>query len=263
MTIPEGVTSIGHAAFEDCELLTAISIPSSVTSVSHQAFDGCVSLVDVYIKDVAAWCSIDFDTHYWNNPLHYGGNMYLNNELVTELVIPEGVKVINNLAFYGLESITKIVMPKTLKSIGENTFYGCKNLKSLEIPNNVTSIGEGAFRDCESLESVTIGDGLEFIPEYAFLGCKLSSNLVIGKGVKKIDAQAFSGTIITKCYSYATTPPTLLTEKAYNPYYGDFYIDAFFNSSCKDAILYVPARCGSAYKTSAWGKYFKNIVEMD
>lgn len=262
ITIPEGVTSIGYAAFEDCELLTAISIPSSVTSVSHQAFDGCGSLVDVYIKDVAAWCSIDFDTHSWNNPLHYGANMYLNNELVTELVIPEGVKAINNLAFYRLESITKIVMPNTLKSIGEEAFYGCKNLKSLEIPNNVTSIGELAFCACDSLESLTIGDGIELIPRSAFSGFDLLSKLVIGKGVKKIDVQAFSGTI-TQCYSYATTPPTLLTEKAYNPYYGDFYIDAFYYSSFKDAILYVPARCGSAYKTSRWGKYFTNIVEMD
>ena len=262
ITIPEGVTSIGHAAFEDCELLTAISIPSSVTSVSHQAFDGCVSLVDVYIKDVAAWCSIDFDTHSWNNPLHCGANMYLNNELVTELVIPEGVKAINNLAFYGLESITQIVMPKTLESIGESAFYGCKNLKSLEIPNNVTSIGESAFCGCDSLESVTIGDGLELIPRSAFSGFDLLSKLVIGKGVKKIDVQAFSGTI-TQCYSYATTPPTLLTEKGYNPYFGNFYIDAFYYSSFKDAILYVPARCGSAYKTSRWGKYFTNIVEMD
>ena len=262
ITIPEGVTSIGLAAFEDCELLTAISIPSSVTSVSHQAFDGCRSLVDVYIKDVAAWCSIDFDTHSWNNPLHYGANMYLNNELVTELVIPEGVKAINNLAFYRLESITKIVMPNTLESIGEEAFYGCKNLKSLEIPNNVTSIGELAFCACDSLESLTIGDGIELIPRSAFSGFDLLSKLVIGKGVKKIDVQAFSGTI-TQCYSYATTPPTLLTEKAYNPYFGDFYIDAFYYSSFKDAILYVPARCGSAYKTSRWGKYFTNIVEMD
>ena len=57
-----------------------------------------IRLKGVYITDIAAWCNIMFGDYY-DNPLRYAHNLYLNNELVTELVIPDGVTSIGKEAF--------------------------------------------------------------------------------------------------------------------------------------------------------------------
>lgn len=258
--IPEGVISIGSGAFDNCGALTFVSIPASVSSIIN-AFEGCPSLEDVYITDIAAWCDIDFGNMYSYTP-HFGAKMYLNNKLITELIIPEGVTEIKNLAFCGLESITKVIISNSVASIGEDAFSNCRELKSVEISNSVASMGEGAFSGCESLTSVAIGDGLSLIPRYAFSGCILSK-VILGKGIKEIEESAFgSAQQIIEWYCYATTPPNLVTKGYNNPFGGTIYVDAFHNASFKDSKLYVPERCGSAYKTSKWSR-FKNIIEMD
>ncbi|MBQ2784706.1 MAG: leucine-rich repeat domain-containing protein [Alistipes sp.] len=46
-SIPNGVTSIGDYAFENCSHLTNITIPESVTSIGYQAFKYCSSLTSI------------------------------------------------------------------------------------------------------------------------------------------------------------------------------------------------------------------------
>ena len=49
-SIPNGVTSIGSAAFEYCASLTSVTIPNSVTSIGDGAFMNCTSLTGVYFQ---------------------------------------------------------------------------------------------------------------------------------------------------------------------------------------------------------------------
>lgn len=49
--IPQGITSIGNAAFSDCSSLTSVTIPDSVTSIGDYAFSTCNSLTSVTIPD--------------------------------------------------------------------------------------------------------------------------------------------------------------------------------------------------------------------
>ena len=130
VTIGNGVTSIGEDAFYNCDSLTSVTIPNSVTLIGDDAFYKCTSLTSVYITDIAAWCNISFSGGV-SNPLCYAGNLYLNNELVTDLIIPNSVT-----------------------SIGKYAFYRCTSLESVTIPDSVTSIGNCAFIDCTSLEVV-------------------------------------------------------------------------------------------------------------
>jgi len=45
--IPNGVTSIGASAFQNCIALSSVSIPSSVISIGASAFSGCSSLLSI------------------------------------------------------------------------------------------------------------------------------------------------------------------------------------------------------------------------
>ena len=149
ITIPDSVTSIGEHAFYDCDSLTSITIPNSVTSIERWAFKGCSGLEGVYITDIVAWCAINFGGAF-SNPLGYAHNLYLNGQLVTELVIPDNVTSIGDYAFQGCSSLTRVTFGDNSKltSIGEYAFNGCEVLTSIKIPDSVTSIGNYAFRGC-------------------------------------------------------------------------------------------------------------------
>ena len=134
VVLPETVTSIDTDAFWCCYNLESIYIPSSVTYMGTTAFANCTGLSNVYIEDIDAWCNISFGGSS-ANPLHYAKNLYLNGELITELVIPDSVT-----------------------TIGDNAFSSCSSLTSVTIPDSVTTIGNSAFHGCSSLTSVIFED---------------------------------------------------------------------------------------------------------
>ena len=155
VTIANGVASIGQYAFESCSGLTNITIPGSITSIGEYAFVDCSSIENVYINNLAAWCNIDFENAY-SNPLYNPVNLYLNGELVTDLVIPDGVENIKDNAFFGFSNLTGVTIPNSVTSIGNYVFKRCSSLTNVAIGNSVTNIGDGAFEDCSGLASVYV-----------------------------------------------------------------------------------------------------------
>ena len=214
ITIPEGVTSIGDYAFYDCSSLTSITIPESVTSIGYDTFLRCTNLERVDISNLSAWCKISFEV--CGNPLCNGANLYVNDELVTDIVIPsdivslndylflcctsirsvvipEGVTSIGNYAFSDCSSLTNITIPDSVTLFGYGAFWGCSNLTSITIPEGVTSIGEHAFYKCSNLTSITIPEGVTSIGSSAFASCSSLTSITIPEGVTSIEYGAFSG----------------------------------------------------------------------
>ena len=200
--------SIDGRAFEGCSLLTSITILDSVTSIGSYAFYNCSSLEAVYITDIKAWCNISFGSGT-SNPMCYVANLYLNGEIVTELVIPDGVTSIGDYAFYYCSSLTSITIPDSVTSIGDSAFSGCSSLTSITIPDSVTRIGENAFKDCKiinanipafaldyistsELKTVIINSG-NSIGGDAFYYCSSLTSITISASVTSIGDYAFSG----------------------------------------------------------------------
>ncbi len=93
-------------------------------------------------------------------------------------VIPaeiDGLKVtsIGSSALIYCENLTDVVIPDTVKVIKVAAFRGCKNLKTVTIPNSVTTIEEAAFCDCAKLTSFIIAPDH---PVYVF-----NNNMLIDK----------------------------------------------------------------------------------
>ena len=207
ITIPDSVTSIGKDAFFDCICLTSVTIHDSVTSIGENAFSGCTGLKRVNISDIAAWCDISFSGSA-SNPL-CNAQLYLNNELVTDLVIPDDVMSIGEYAFSGCIGLTSVTIPDSVTSIANCAFWCCTGLTSVTIPDRVKSIGNYAFSGCTGLTSVTIPDSVTSIGDRAFYGCTGLTSVTIPDSVTSIGNYAFYNcknlTIYGKEGSYAQT----------------------------------------------------------
>ena len=133
VTIPNSVTSIEYGAFSGCSGVTSVTIGNGVTSIEQNAFSGCSGLTSVHISDIAAWCNIAFSDGSTSNPLPFAHHLYLNNEEITNLVIPNSVTNIKYAAFQECTGLTSVVIPDSVTSIGGSAFYNCSNLTSVTV----------------------------------------------------------------------------------------------------------------------------------
>ena len=147
------VKGIGSFAFQGCSGLSSVTIPNSVTSIGDNAFEGCSKLSSVHISDIAAWCQISFGNTS-ANPLICAHNLYLNGDIVTDLVIPNSVTSIGDYTFEYCTSLTSVTIPNGVTSIGNRAFIYCSGLSSVTIPSSVTTIGKYAFMACNNLYDV-------------------------------------------------------------------------------------------------------------
>ena len=176
VTIPDSVATIGSSAFYDCDSLTSITIPDSVTSIRPNAFNGCSSLTSVTIGNgVTSIGNYAFDGcdnlkyNEYDNAYYLGNvdNPYVvlvkaKNTDITSVTIHENTRLIYYDAFYNCTSLTSAIIGNGVTSIGSSAFYGCTSLTSVNIPANVTSIGAGAFQNCYKLATVTVKEGAKF-----------------------------------------------------------------------------------------------------
>ena len=183
------VTSIGEKAFAESNQFESITIPDSIGSIGEGAFLECNGLKKVYVSSIEDWCKIDF-SYPDANPLSIGADLYVDNKLVTDVTIPDGVKSIGKYAFYEYSSLKSISFPSSIRSIGESAFYFCNNLEKVEFGHELKSIGNYAFA-YTSLTNITIPDSVTYIGDYAFSCCSFES-IVIPDSLTSVNDYAFS-----------------------------------------------------------------------
>ena len=173
ITIPNSVTTIGDTAFLSCISMTELNIGTGVTTIGTSAFSNCNKLNGVNIADFEQWCNITFGDYY-ANPLSGAKLLYVNGELLTDAVVPEGVTAIGNYAFFYCDSITSIVLPDSVTSIGDFAFYSCMKLTSITLGEGMNSVGASAFQFCYRLSEVINHSDTEIVKgseDNGFIGC--------------------------------------------------------------------------------------------
>ena len=160
--LPEGVTTIGEAAFMNCSYLTEIIIPDNVTTIEDDAFHYCTSLNDI--------------------------------------VFGRGLKSIGKRSFYDV-NVTDIYIPDGVESIGDQAFAVCPELQFVRLPESLTTIGSGVFEDSsyiESFEGAFAADSRHLIDGdrlLAFAAGEIGDNYVetVPDGVRVIDHGVYAG----------------------------------------------------------------------
>lgn len=107
------------------------------------------------------------------------------------IIIPDGVKVIEEKAFSGCSSLIFIVLPNSIYSIEKDTFKDCKSLTNIDIPDSETFIADGLFANCVSLSSIHIPNSVTGIGKSAFFNCDSLRTINIPDSVREIRYFAF------------------------------------------------------------------------
>lgn len=112
-----------------------------------------------------------------------GGGAFHQRNDVEKVIIPSSVKTVKRQAFFGNTTITEIVIPEGVEVI-EDGAIECYKLKRLHIPSTVTYVGHS---DSMTLESITVAEGNETY--YSENNCLINRNtkqLVQGCGYSVI-----------------------------------------------------------------------------
>ena len=223
--IPEGVTGIKYDAFRlFCGGVEKITLPKSLHDFKGSFFCFMSNLKEVHISSLDAWLK-NYYKYESCNPLYDAHNLYLNGELVRDLVITDSVTHINKYALSGCRSIknvhindieswyngaykfvydlpayelflngepvSRLIISDSITEIPAYCFKNCISLTEIIIPSSVVSIGKYAFCGCSSLVSITIPSSVTNIGKYAFCGCSSLVSITIPSSVTNIGEKAF------------------------------------------------------------------------
>ena len=212
ITIPDTVTTIGARAFYMCSSLESIAIPHGVTFIGADAFYGCRSLTTISLPDTLTDVGV--------NPFHFC------EKLTTIQVSPEhpALEVIGGVLFDKADkrlicypsglTAAAYAIPQGVRIIGDLAFTDCTALTTLTIPASVTAVEGGPFRSCKNLADMVVS------PEHPAL--EVVDGALFGKADDRLIF--YPRTRVT--YEYAIPQGTrIIGKNAFHECRSLFYID--------------------------------------
>lgn len=219
--LPLSMKTIGYAAFTNCRALTSIDT-ENVEIIGEWAFEQCRGLVEVKLHD---------------------GLKEIRRQAFFECTLLKS-------EFFPYEDayIDRAALPNALQTLGAGVFTDCKNMESINMQRTqVKNILRNTYSGCSGITTFYYPNVVETIGEFAFSGCSALVGSFFPASLTSIETNAFHlCTKMSQVYCLGSTPPTLGT--------------AAFDSSLKSiSTLFVPEAAISAYSSSSWNPYFKEI----
>ena len=148
------VVQISSNAFRYCTGITSITIPKTINGIGSCAFQKCTHLTTVNITNLSEWCNLYIENED-GSPLIHGAELTLNGEVVTDLSsLTSDCVRIGMYAFLNQQSLTEAIIPDCVKNIHTRAFKGCSNLKLLSVGSGVESFAFGVCQGCKKLETL-------------------------------------------------------------------------------------------------------------
>ena len=105
--VPNGVATIGVAAFYECRNLRSITISDGATAIGNEAFHGCSNLTKITIPDSVT---------------SIGAYAFVHCTSLSSIAIPSVVEVIRNGVFESCYSLTKLIFLGDAPKASEEIF---------------------------------------------------------------------------------------------------------------------------------------------
>lgn len=140
--LPQGLKKISGSALQYNYYLTHLTLPSSLTEIEQLNFIGLHGLQSLTLAEDNAAFKLDetnglLMTADGTRLLH----CFSDISPAEEIILPEGVKIVDPFAFHYDYDVKRIVLPEGVETIGAMAFAMCPNLTEIVIPASVTDIG--------------------------------------------------------------------------------------------------------------------------
>lgn len=217
--------------------LNSIVVPKSVLAIGNYGFQGCSDLVEVDLPE----------------GLKVIGDVAFNNcASLKSVTVPNSVTSLGTSAFSTCKNLRDVKLPENISIIGAKMFFNCNLLHKITIPDAVTTIESEAFYFCRGLKEIVLNTKLQYIYSCAFLNCDSLSSITLPASLKKIDVSAFRNcTAIKSIYSYIQNPKAVSVD-----------LSSFEGIDKNTCYLYIPAGTLNLYKSISPWRYFLQQAEM-
>lgn len=140
--LPQSLEKIYSSVFEFNYYLTHLTLPSSLTEIEQQNFIGLYGLQSLTLAEDNEAFKLD-ETNGLLMTADGTRLLHCFSDIVPaeEIILPEGVKIVDPFAFHYDYDVKRIVLPEGVETIGAMAFAMCPNLTEIVIPASVTDIG--------------------------------------------------------------------------------------------------------------------------
>lgn len=172
--------------------LRSVVFPDSLESIPPDLFHSLDPLVVMYTGQVPTWaCPAGLET----------------------IVLPEGVRRIEEAAFWALPGLLEVDLPSSLEYIGDGAFSHCQKLKHVHFPEGLKYLGNRSFEfsgltsaelpaveryvpyavffGSTNLEECTVQEGCRIVGEAMFCFCEKLTRVELPETLEIIDKGAF------------------------------------------------------------------------
>lgn len=176
--IPDGVSGIDEAAFEDCSMLRAIRLPPSVKYIGGSLFKGCVSLSRIALSDAIS----DLPEY-----------LFQDCKRLRRLSLPAAAEAVHHSCFHGCEHLShfKISSKNKWFSTERGVLYDKNKTKIIRyppakmggysIPDSVNQIEWGAFKDCRKISRLNLPEKLADLDPSILEDCDSLDEILVSR----------------------------------------------------------------------------------
>lgn len=157
-------------------------------------------------------------SRYSEGSIGSGYGWYKYDDEIEKGIVNNGVTELSYSMFSNLKYLTDVSLPNTLKIIDKHVFYGDYNLKIINLPDSIESVGYDAFKgvgvetivlpsaeygdesfySCNNLKNVTIKSGA-ILGYHMFANCKRLNSVVMQDGISSMPSLIFGNPSVGTC----------------------------------------------------------------